>query len=95
MKPVRIRTGLQETRWFIRALAALAILAAVGAVNEWRTPSAPPFKGRLAWIVEVVFVLAGSTGLVLLWVLLVVTLMSAARFLWRHTARAPSDHWLW
>lgn len=95
MKPVLIRSGLQETLWFVRVLAALALLAIGGAVREWLTPATPPFRGRWAWFIEAVFSLAGSTGLLLLWVLLAVALAATARFVWRHTSRAPADSWLW
>ena len=54
----------------------------------------PPFKGRLAWFVEAVFAITGSTGLVVLWMLVAVALAATARFIWRHTAKVPTDRWL-
>jgi hypothetical protein len=95
MKQVRIHAGVQEARWLVRLLVGLALLAIGSAIHEWRDPSAPPFKGRLAWFGEATFALAGSTGLVLLWLLLAVAMLVTARFVWRHTAKAPSDRWLW
>jgi hypothetical protein len=95
MKPVNIRTGAKETRWFVRALVGTAFLAVGGAAHEWLSPSAPPFKGRLSWFTELVFTTAGSTGLILLWMLLALGLALTARFVWRHTAKLPSDSWLW
>jgi hypothetical protein len=74
-------------------LLGLALLAVGGAIREWVTPSAPPFEGRWAWLVETVLALAGSTGLVLLWVLLAVGLSATARFVWRHAAKTPADRW--
>ena len=95
MKPTLLRTGAQETRWFVRLLAGLALFAMSATVNEWLTPSAPPFRGRLAWVIESVFALAGTAGLVGLWLLVAVVLTTTARFVWRHTARLPTDRWLW
>ena len=95
MKPIRIHSGAQETRWFVRLLAGLSILAIGGAVIEWLAPSVPPFRGRLAWIIEAVFALTGSTGLIVLWLLLAVALAATASFIWHHTARVPTDRWLW
>lgn len=89
MKPIRIRSGAEETRWFVRFLAGLSVLAIGGAVIEHLTPSAPPFRGRLAWIIEAIFTLTGSPGLIVLWLLLAVALAVAASFIWRHTARYP------
>lgn len=95
MKPIRISSGAEEARWFVRLLGGLSVLAIGGAILEWLTPSAPPFRGRLAWIIETVFALTGSTGLVVLWLLLAVALATTASFIWRHTAKAPTDRWLW
>lgn len=95
MKPTRIRSGAQETRWFVRLLAGLSVLAIGGAVIEWLAPSAAPFRGRLAWIFEGAFALMGSTGLVILWLLLAVAFAATASFIWRHTAKVPTDRWLW
>jgi len=95
MKPSRIRSGAEETRWFVRLLVGVSVLAIGGAVFEWLKPSAPPFKGRLAWFVEAVFAITGSTGLVVLWLLAAVALAATARFIWRHTAKVPTDRWLW
>lgn len=95
MKPIPMRTELQEARWFIRILVLLALLAIAGAINEWLTPSAPPFKGRFSWMIEVVLALAGTTGLVGLWLLAAVACAAIARFVWRHTARLPTDRLLW
>ncbi|MFT3959832.1 hypothetical protein [Propionivibrio sp.] len=90
MKPISIHTGVQETRWFVRVLVMLAVLAIIGAVHEWFVPSAPPFKGRWAWVVDIVFVIAGSTGLVFLWLVLAAALLAFARFIRRHTPELPS-----
>lgn len=95
MKPMRIRSGAQETLWFVRLLAGLSVLTIGGAVIEWLKPSAPPFRGRVAWIFEAVFALTGSTGLVVLWLLLAVALAATSRFIWRHTAKVPTNRWLW
>lgn len=93
MKSLRLRTGAEETRWFVRLLVGLAFLALCGAALEWLTRSVPPFKGRWAWFVEVVFALTGPTGLIFLWVLLAIVLSLAARFVWRHTPKTPADRW--
>jgi hypothetical protein len=93
MKPIHIRSGAQETRWFVRLLAGLAVFAIGGAVIEWLTPSYPPFRGRLAWIFEAVFALSSSTGLVVVWLLVAVALAATASFIWRHTAKLPTDRW--
>ena len=95
MKPIRIRTGAEETRWFVRLLAGLVIFAIAGAINEWVTPSSPPFKGRWAWVIEGVYSLAGPTGLIGLWLVMAISCATTARFVWRHTARVPTDRWLW
>lgn len=95
MKFTHLRAGVEETRWLVRLLAGLAIFVTGGAINEWLTPSAPPFKGRLAWVIEGVFALAGTVGLVGLWMLAAVALAATARFVWRHTDKLPTDRWLW
>ena len=95
MKPIRIRSGAEETRWFVRLLAGLSVLAIGGAFVELLTPSAPPFRGRYAWIIQAIFALTGSPGLVVLWLLLAVALAVTASFIWRRTAKAPTDRWLW
>lgn len=79
----------------MRGLVALAVAALGLALREWLAPSVPPFTGRLAWIVELAFLLAGPIGLVLLWVLAAIALLAAARFVWRHTPKLPTDSWLW
>ena len=95
MNPITLRTGAKETRWFVRVLAGFALFAICGAINEWLNPSAPPFKGRLSWVISVVFTLAGPTGLVALWLFGALALAFTARFIWRHTPRVPTDRWLW
>jgi hypothetical protein len=95
MKPIPLPTEAQEARWFVRLLAGLALFAIGGAINEWLRPSTPPFKGRLAWVIETVFALAGTLGLIGLWLLVAVAFTATARFVWRHTARLPTDRWLW
>lgn len=94
MKPIRIRTGVEQGRLLARSLAALALIAVAFAIDEWFSPSTPPFRGRWAGMIEGVFVLAGSPGLVVLWVLAALALVFAAKFVWRHTPKAPSDRWL-
>jgi hypothetical protein len=61
-------------------LVLLAFLAIGNEVREWHAPSAPSFEGRLAWLVEAAFALAGSTAFVILWVLLLVEVLVTARF---------------
>lgn len=95
MNPIHIHSDAQKARWFVQLLAGLSVFAVGGAVLEWFIPSSPPFSGRLAWIVEAVFALTGSLGLVVLWLLLAVSLATIARFIWRHAAKAPTDKWLW
>lgn len=94
MKPIRIRTSIQESRLAIRIVLALAILTLCVAVHELIVPSSPPFKGRLAWIGEIAFWIAGSWGLVAIWLLLATALLLLARFIWRHTPKLTSDKWL-
>jgi hypothetical protein len=85
MEPIPIHSEIRSVRWVVRILAALSVLAFIGAVVQCMEPSVPPFRGRLAWIVEAVFSLMGSAGIVLLWSLLGVALVASARFIWRHT----------
>lgn len=94
MKLMRVRSGAQETLWFVRLITGLSVLTVGGAVLEWLKPSTPPFSGRLAWISEAVFALAGSNGLVVLWLLLAVSLAATSKFIWRHTTKVPTDRWL-
>jgi hypothetical protein len=95
MKRVQIFTGAEGSRWFVRTCVAFVVAALYLAVNEWLRPSAPPFTGRLAWIAELVYVMAGPNGLVLLWLLAALALLAIARFVWRHTPKLPTDSWLW
>lgn len=94
MKPIRIRSGVEEGRWLVRLLAGLALLAVGFSIHEWSSPSTPPFRGRWSWLFEGIFALAGSPGFVFLWAMAALALAAAARFVWRHTPRAPSDKWL-
>jgi hypothetical protein len=91
MEPIHIHSEIRSVRWVVRILAILSVLAFSGAVVHYLQPSVPPFRGRLAWIVEAVFSLMGSAGMVLLWSLLGVALAASARFIWRHTAKTPAD----
>lgn len=94
MNPIPIRNGLQQARWLVSLLAVLAGVVLCIAVHELIVPSSPPFKGRLSWLGEMVFHLAGSPGLAFMWLLLAAALLLVARFVWRHTPKKPSDGWL-
>lgn len=94
MKPIPLTSGIQEYRWLIRALVLLAIAALGGAVMESMSPSSPPFRGRLSWVAEMAYLLAGQSGLVALWLLVSLALIFLARKVWRHAPRVPGDRWL-
>lgn len=91
---IQIRSGVHEARWFVRILVAVALLMLSIAVHELIVPSSPPFKGRLAWLGELAFNLAGSAGIAVLWLLTAGAILLVARFVWRHAPKSPSDGWL-
>lgn len=94
-KPMtRISNGMESGRWFVRLFVLLAPIAIAIGVAEWLNPSQPPYKGRLAWVANTSVALFGAPGLALLWFVLAVVLVLAARFVWRHTPKVPSDRWL-
>lgn len=95
MKPIRVRTGISEAKWLVRLLAFLSLLAVIAAAMEVFNPSTPPFSGRKRWFLELIFQLAGTYGLVALWLCLAAGLALLARFMWRHASKLPHDRWFW
>lgn len=93
MKSVRLYSGADGTRWVVRLLAVLAGLCVLAAASEVFNPSSPPFKGRMAWVAELVFSAFGEWGLAALWLLQAAALSLTAMFVWRHTPKLPSDRW--
>ena len=87
----RISSGTESGRWLVRLLVLLAVIAVAIGAAEWLNPSPPPYRGRLAWVADVAFSPGGATGLALLWFVAGASLVVAARFVWRHTPRIPSD----
>jgi len=94
VKPIPIRTGAAETKWFVRLLVLLSILALFQAVDAGVHPASPPFQGRWRWFSEALFQIAGPAGLVAPWLVLAFGLALAARMVWRRTPKVPSDRWL-
>lgn len=94
MKPVELENGLVQSRWAIRACLLVALLAFGVAVAEWNSPSLPPFHGRIAWLAELLFAVAGPHGQFLVCVAVVIAAVAAARSFWRHAPRVPGDRWL-
>jgi hypothetical protein len=95
MKPIVLRRPVEVARWTVRVLVALALAALWFAWQEWAYPSRAPFEGRTAWVAEAAVGLLGERGLAYLWLAASVALLMHARFVWRHTPKRPSDHWLW
>jgi hypothetical protein len=78
-------------RALVRGLVLVASLVAVSGIVAWVSPSPPPYSGRLAWVGEAAYGLLGPAGPALLWLLGAVGLLLAARFIWRHTPKRPTD----
>lgn len=91
----RISSGMESGRWLVRLLVLLAAIAVAIGAAEWFNPSPPPYRGRLAWVADAAVSLGGAAGVALLWFVLGAALVVAARFVWRHTPKVPSDRWLW
>lgn len=90
----RITSHVDSGRRLARLLALLALISLAFGVMEWVVPTPPPFKGRLAWVLEASVALAGPSAIAFLWFLLGLGLLLAARFVWRHTSKVPADRWL-
>lgn len=93
MKPIRIRSEVEESRLAFRILLALAVASMGKAYCEWVEPSHPPFKGRLSWVWEIAFTLAGEVGIVLIWLGFGFSFVLMASFAWRRRPIIPSDPW--
>jgi hypothetical protein len=63
-------------------------------VKELLSPSMPPFTGRRVWFANLVFAIAGPYGFLLVWLIVAVAFLAAARSIWRHAPRLPGDRWL-
>ena len=83
------------SRNFARLCLGLALVAMAIAFSEWLNPSARPYTGRWSWVKEALFSTLGPAGPALLWVGIAVALVAAARIVWRHTSKKPSDRLLW
>ena len=86
---------LATSRNFARLCLGLALVAMAIAFSEWLNPSARPYTGRWSWVKEALFLTLGPAGPALLWVGIAVALVAAARIVWRHTSKKPSDRLLW
>jgi len=80
-----------RARTIVRGLCLVAVLVALAGVFTWLNPSAPPYTGRLAWVVEAAYWLAGPAGPALLSLSASLCILLMARFVWRHTPKLPSD----
>lgn len=93
MKPVELENGLAKSKLAVRLCLLIALLSTGAAVNEWISPTLPPFHGRRAWLKELLFTVAGPYGQFLLFLGIAAVSVMAARLFWRHAPRVPSDRW--
>lgn len=82
---------LARTRSLVRGLVLVALAVTVTGIITWLSPSPPPYRGRLAWVGEAAYEIVGPAGPALLWLLGAAGLLLAARFIWRHTPKLPTD----
>jgi hypothetical protein len=85
--------GLAATRRAIRICLLLAVGFALLAMFELRQTAPRAFKGRSAAMSEFLYSQFGNAGLAARWFVPVVVLLVAARSIWRHADRTPSDRW--
>lgn len=96
MKPILIRSALEEGRLFSRVLAAASVLAFVLAISQWISPTPPPYGSRRGWewVRTLLWAWTGPWGQVIFCATVAVMLALGARWVWRHTPKRPSDRWL-
>lgn len=70
-----------------------AALVALG-INELRSKQTGSFgRGVSGMLREFLYINLGAAGLCAFWVVLATGSLIFAKFIWRHTARAPNDRW--
>jgi hypothetical protein len=85
---------LRSARRMVRISVLLAfVLVAIG-INQLGTVHTGSFgRGFVGNIEELLYTYFGATGLCVFWSALALVPLFSARFIWRHTPRAPNDRW--
>lgn len=94
MKSIRLNRDIDASRHVVRLLILLAGVAGLMAVREGASPVRVPFNGRVARWADLLFGWTDFSGLMIFWLLVALLALGAARLIWRHTLKTPSDR-LW
>lgn len=93
MEMTTLRSEISVTKWTVRGCIAVSAIAGWLAVHALMNPATPTGRGRSRWVLEFVTILAGDYANALLWSFVAVFALCFARFVWRRTAKVPSDRW--
>jgi hypothetical protein len=94
MKPIELHDPVRRARVVALLSLAVSVLAAVMAARAWVLE--PTVSGRsLSAVVLFLSPLFGAKTGAALWGFVSLMLTFAARFVWRHTPKSPSDRLLW
>jgi hypothetical protein len=97
MKPVRLHHPLQAARLLTLCAIALSVLTALLAARAWVVEPAPSADGRGLYLALALALssLFGPKAVAVFWGALSLLLAAAARLVWRHAPKSPSDRLLW
>lgn len=88
-----LRPEIWMAKWTVRICLAVSVIAGVLAVRAALNPSPLTGRGASRLVLEFVSAFAGDYANALLWSFIAVFASCFARFVWRRTAKVPSDRW--
>jgi hypothetical protein len=92
MKPVKLRSAYAEGRFGVLLFAGLSIVSFTACAFRLAVPPELPYRGRFALVVELLSVVTGKFTPAVLWFAVGLFWLVIARFVWRHTSKAPHEH---
>lgn len=85
--------GPHPGRIFVWSAVAFAVVALGLAIDSWLHPLPLPTARPLRWIASAAYELGGRAALSGVWAVVCLAILMAARFVWRHTPKLPTDRW--
>jgi hypothetical protein len=90
---ITVPNATHQGRIFTWVLLVVAFLALALAIDAWLNPLPLPRARPLRWIAAAAYERGGRAALSGLWGMVCGAALVAARMVWRHTPKIPTDRW--